>query len=151
MLLFIPNESVWAFIHEQDPELIDVALEQKVVLCSPVSLFAVLAVIRQAVDQTRLSRTSDEILECLGAFRQQWTKYSDQVDKVERAFASTQKGFEELTGTRRRQLVRQLDRIDDLRTRARPPGAARPSATARARCSAGPPATSCPGGRPKPG
>ncbi|MDQ2650053.1 MAG: DNA recombination protein RmuC [Actinomycetota bacterium] len=115
VLLFIPNESVWAFIHEQDPGLIDVALAQKVVLCSPISLFAVLAVIRQAVDQTRLSRASNEILECLVAFRQQWSKYSDQMDKVERAFASTQKNFEELSGTRRKQLVRQLDRIDDIR------------------------------------
>ena len=115
VLLFIPNESVWAFIHEQDPGLIDLALEQKVVLCSPISLFAVLAVIRQAVDQTRLARASDEILDCLVAFRQQWAKYSDQVDKVERAFSSTAKGFEELSGVRRRALVRQLDRIDALR------------------------------------
>jgi DNA recombination protein RmuC len=115
VLLFIPNESVWSFIHEQDPQLIDLALSQKVVLCSPVSLFAVLAVIRQAVDQTRLARASDEILDCLVSFRTQWAKYSDQMDKVERAFASTQKNFEELSGTRRKQLVRQLDRIDDLR------------------------------------
>lgn len=115
VLLFIPNESVWAFIHEQDPQLIDTALGQKVVLCSPVSLFAVLAVIRQAVEQTRLARTSDEILQCLSAFRQQWTKYADAVDVVEKRFASVQKGFDELTGTRRRQLERQLDRVEDLR------------------------------------
>jgi DNA recombination protein RmuC len=116
VLLFIPNESVWAFIHEQDPQLIDTALGQKVVLCSPVSLFAVLAVIRQAVEQTRLARTSDEILQCLSAFRQQWTKYADAVDAVEKRFASVQKGFDDLTGTRRRMLERQLDRVEDLRT-----------------------------------
>ena len=115
VLLFIPNESVWAFIHEQDPQLIDAALAQKVVLCSPVSLFAVLAVIRQAVDQTRLARTSDEILQCLSAFKQQWTKYAEAVDQVEKRFSSVQKSFDDLTGTRRRQLERQLDRIDDLR------------------------------------
>jgi DNA recombination protein RmuC len=115
VLLFIPNESVWAFIHEQDPQLIDIALAQKVVLCSPVTLFAVLAVIRQAVDQTRLARTSDEILQCLSAFRVQWSKYADAVDTVEKRFTSAQRGLEELTGTRRRQLERQLDRIEDLR------------------------------------
>ncbi len=115
VLLFIPNESVWAFIHEQDPQLIDVALGQKVVLCSPVSLFAVLAVIRQAVDQTRLARTSDEILQCLSAFRQQWTKYAEAVDAVEKRFVSTQRAFEDLSGTRRRVLEKSLDRIDDLR------------------------------------
>jgi DNA recombination protein RmuC len=116
VLLFIPNESVWAFIHEQDPQLIDIAMGQKVVLCSPVSLFAVLAVIRQAVDQTRLARTSDEILQCLSAFRQQWSKYADAVDTVDKRFAAAQKGLDDLTGTRRRQLERQLDRIDDLRS-----------------------------------
>jgi DNA recombination protein RmuC len=115
VLLFIPNESVWAFIHERDPQLIDLALGQKVVLCSPVSLFAVLAVIRQAVDQTRLARTSDEILQCLSGFHQQWAKYADAVELVEKRFTSAQRSLEELTGPRRRQLERQLDRIDDLR------------------------------------
>ncbi|MET0728129.1 MAG: DNA recombination protein RmuC [Acidimicrobiales bacterium] len=124
VLLFIPNESVWAFIHEQDPQLIDVALAQKVVLCSPVSLFAVLAVIRQAVDQTRLARTSDEILQCLSAFRAQWLKYADAVDQVEKRFSSVQKSFDDLTGTRRRMLERQLDRIDDLRQQRGLPDAA---------------------------
>jgi DNA recombination protein RmuC len=115
VLLFIPNESVWAFIHERDPQLIDVALGQKVVLCSPVSLFAVLAVIRQAVEQTRLARTSNEILECLAGFGQQWSKFSDSLDGVVRKFDTAQRGLEEVTGPRRRQLERQLDRIEALR------------------------------------
>jgi DNA recombination protein RmuC len=116
VLLFIPNESVWAFIQERDSQLIDFAMEQKVVLCSPVSLFAVLAVIRQAVDQTRLTKTSDEILQCLSAFRAQWAKYADAVDAVDRRFAAAQKSLDDLTGVRRRQLERQLDRIEDLRS-----------------------------------
>ena len=115
VLLFIPNESVWAFIHERDPQLIDVALSQKVVLCSPVSLFAVLAVIRQAVEQARLTRTSDEILQCLAGFGQQWTKFSDALDSVVKRFDTAQRGLEEVTGPRRRQLERQLDRIETLR------------------------------------
>ncbi len=125
VLLFIPNESVWAFIHEQDPQLIDVALGQKVVLCSPVSLFAVLAVIRQAVEQARLTRTSDEILQCLAAFGQQWTKFSEALDVVVKRFDTAQRGLEEVTGPRRRQLERQLDRIDDLRARRGLPDAPR--------------------------
>ena len=143
VLLFIPNESVWAFIHERDPQLIDVALRQKVVLCSPVSLFAVLAVIRQAVEQTRLERTSNEILQCLAGFGQQWTKFADALDVVVKRFDTAQRGLEEVTGPRRRQLERQLDRIEDLRASrglARAPR--RRSATARARCSAAPAATS---------
>ena len=115
VLLFIPNESVWQFIHERDAELIDVALRQKVVLCSPVSLFAVLAVIRQAVEQTQLARTSDEILQCLAGFGQQWGKFAEALDKVAARFDTAQRGLEELTGPRRRQLERQLDKVEALR------------------------------------
>jgi DNA recombination protein RmuC len=117
VLLFIPNESVWAFIHERDPQLIDVALGQKVVLCSPITLFAVLAVVRQAVEQTRLERTSDEILQCLAGFTQQWQRFSDELDRVAKQLGTVQGTFDKLTGTRRRQLERQLDRIADLRER----------------------------------
>lgn len=115
VLLFIPNESVWAFVHEHDPQLIDVALAQRVVLCSPVTLFAVLAVVRQAVEQAQLSRTTDEILQCLSGFRSEWAKYADAVDLVGKRFASVQRSMEELAGPRRRQLERRLDRVEDLR------------------------------------
>ena len=74
VLLFIPNEAVYAFVHTHDHDLVEVALGQKVVLCSPTTLFSVLAVIRQAVEQTQLQRTSDEILRCLASFETQWVQ-----------------------------------------------------------------------------
>ncbi len=117
VLAFIPNESVYSFIHEHDTAMIDFALNQRVVLCSPFSLFAVLAVIRQSMDAYRLERTSDEILACLGGFTHEWQKFSEQVDKLGRSFDSTQKAYDDLSGTRRRALQRKLDQVEDLRTR----------------------------------
>ena len=121
VLLFIPNEAVYGSVHQLDPELADLALRQKVVLCSPFTLFAVLGVIRQAVEAHELSRTSDEILQLLGGFGDQWARFADQLDRVARQFATVHKGFEDLSGPRRRQLERQLDRIEDLRTRRAEP------------------------------
>ncbi len=117
VLAFIPNESVYSFIHEHDPDMVDVALGQRVVLCSPFTLFAVLAIIRQSMDAYRLERTSDEILTCLGGFTNEWEKFSDQVDKLGRSFDSTQRAYDDLSGTRRRALQRKLDQIEDLRHR----------------------------------
>jgi DNA recombination protein RmuC len=124
VLLFIPNESVYAFVHTHDRDLVDVALRQKVVLCSPSTLFSVLAVIRQAVEQVQLQRTSDEILACLAAFEQQWGKFTDALDKVGRGLDTVRRGWDDLAGTRRRQLERQLDRVGDLRSRREVTGAA---------------------------
>jgi DNA recombination protein RmuC len=117
LLLFIPNESVYAFIHEHDATLVDFALQQRVVLCSPFTLFAVLAVIRQAVDSFMLERTSDEILKCLGSFTDQWGRFSEALDGLGKRMDSAQSAYNELAGTRRRQLQRRLDEIDQLRAR----------------------------------
>ena len=68
LLLFIPNEQVYAFVQEHDRGLIDDAMRNKIVLCSPLTLYAVLAVVRQAVDNFRLEKTSNEILALLGEF-----------------------------------------------------------------------------------
>jgi DNA recombination protein RmuC len=131
VLLFIPNEAVYAFVHTHDRDLVEVALRQKVVLCSPSTLFSVLAVIRQAVEQTRLQRTSDEILACLAGFEKQWSRFAEALDKVGRSLATVNRSWDDLTGTRRRQLERQLDRVDELRARRTlPPPQADLAATA---------------------
>ena len=116
VLLFIPNESIFGFVHEHDPGLIDHAIAQKVVICSPSTLFAVLAVVRQAVEQFRLERTSDEILACLAAFEKEWTKYADGFVRLGSQMATATKTYDALAGTRTNQLQRTLDQVDRLRT-----------------------------------
>jgi DNA recombination protein RmuC len=115
VLLFIPNEQLTGFIHEHDAGLLDEAMGQKVVLCSPLTLFAFLGVIRQAFDNFMIEQTSDEILQLLGTFSAQWRKYNEQVDSVKKKFDQVDRAFEQLTGPRRRQLERPLRQLDELR------------------------------------
>jgi DNA recombination protein RmuC len=115
MLIFIPNEQVYGFIHENDPELLDEALRGRVVLCSPLTLFAILAVIRQASENFKLAQQTDEILRALGGFNRQWSMFKEQMSKVDRALESSRKAYAELLGTRTRQLDRQIERVEDLR------------------------------------
>ena len=115
LLLFIPNESVYAFVQEHDRALLDDALRNKIVLCSPLTLYAVLAVVRQAVDNFRLERKSNEILQLLGEFSTQWTKYVAQLDKVHRRLDAVAADYAALMSTRDRALQRPLDKIDGLR------------------------------------
>ncbi|MGZ0230806.1 MAG: DNA recombination protein RmuC, partial [Acidimicrobiales bacterium] len=114
VLMFIPNESVYAFLHDNDAQLLDVALDQRVILCSPSTLFAVLGVVRAATDAFVFERTSNEILECLGEFSKQWDAFGEALAKVERNFETARNSFDDLIGPRRRMLERQIDRIDQL-------------------------------------
>ena len=116
VLLFIPNEQIYSFIHEQDSSILDEGIKNRVIFCSPITLFAVLAVIRQAVDNFALEKTSNEILSLLGSFKNQWNEFLKKMDLLGKRIADAQKEYEALTTTRRRQLERPLNKIDDLRT-----------------------------------
>jgi len=120
VLLFLPNEAIYSFVHEHDPALLDDALARKVVLCSPLTLYAVLAVVRQASESAALERTSGEVLAALGAFSQEWTRFGESLDKVGRAVDQVERAYGELAGTRRRALERPLARVDELRRQREP-------------------------------
>jgi DNA recombination protein RmuC len=115
VLVFIPNEQVYAFIHDRDSSLLDDAMRCKVVLCSPMTLYAILAVVRQAVDNFHLEQGSKQILELLGEFKKQWGKFVEQMERMGKRLDDAHDDYQQLVGVRTRQLDRQLDKIDDLR------------------------------------
>lgn len=115
VLLFIPNEQIYTFINEIDRSLIDEALKAKTILCSPLTLYAILAVIRQSIDNFSIEGKSREMRTIFSAFRQQWEKFKEQMATVQSRFETVHKGFEELTSTRERQLDRQLTKIEELK------------------------------------
>lgn len=118
VLMFIPNDGVYAFIHEHHQEAFDQAMSCRVVICSPSTLFAMLSLIRQAIDTLAMERSSQEILEHLSTFEDQWGRYVKQFDKVGGHLRRLNSAFNELSTTRRNQLERQLDRIEELKNHA---------------------------------
>lgn len=115
VLVFIPNEQIYQYAHEHDSSLIDDALASKVVLCSPVSLFAILVVIRQAVENFRVEQSSNDTISELGKFEDQWGRFVKQMDSLGKRIDDAQKDFGSLVGTRRRALERPLNRIEAIR------------------------------------
>jgi DNA recombination protein RmuC len=114
VLVFIPNEQVYSFIHECDASILDDALRQKVVLCSPLTLYAMLALIRQAIDNFNLRKSSSEIQALLGGFSVQWKKFIGSMESMGKKLDSAKTEFDELTGTRKKMLDGQIRKIDQL-------------------------------------
>ncbi len=115
VLAFIPNEQVYCFINENDQTLLDEALKNKVILCSPFTLYAILAVMRQAVDNFNLEQTADRILSLFGTFNKQWSEFKKSMGKVGERIKQADDEYEKLTSTRSKALERPLKQIDDLR------------------------------------
>ncbi len=115
VLVFIPNEQVYAFINQNDPAIIDEALRSKVILCSPFTLFAILAVIRQAMDNFSTAKAANDMLRLIGGFNKEWEKFRESMDKMGRKLDDARDEFQKLATTRRNKLERPLQKIEDLR------------------------------------
>jgi DNA recombination protein RmuC len=114
VLLFIPNESIYAFLNQEDIDLIDFSLENKILLCSPITLYAVLSLIRQAVSNFAMEQKAGEMQIQVGVFAKQWLKFVEKLDALGKTLGTVSNHYEELRGTRLRALEKPMDYIKDL-------------------------------------
>ena len=113
-LLFIPNESIYGFINQEDTELIDYSLDKKVLLCSPLTLYAMLSLIYQATRNFAMEEKTTEVLNLLNTFRLQWGKYVEVMDKMGRSLETAKKDYDTMVSTRKNQLEKPLTQIEEI-------------------------------------
>ena len=115
VLLFIPNEQVFALIQEKMPDVMDFALKQKVVLCSPFTLYAMLSVVRQAHEHFRFEKDIKKIIELIEGFIKDYELFKSRfmdlgslIDKLSGQYADiSDKSFKKLDG--------KIQRIEDYK------------------------------------
>lgn len=115
VLVFIPNEQVYGFINETDGTILDEALRNRVILCSPLTLYAFLAIIRQAVESFNLEKTTARIITLLSNFYRQWDSFCATFDKMGKRIEEARNEYLALTTTRRHQLEKPLRLIEELK------------------------------------
>ena len=106
VLLFIPNEQVFGFIQDNVPGLMDRALQDKVVICSPFTLYAMLSVIRQAYENFRYEKDLKKIIDLIEQFSKIYSTFKDRfegmgvsIDKLQTQYSDVRdKSFKNLDG-----------------------------------------------------
>ena len=112
VLLFVPNEQVYGFIHLSSPGLIDEALKQKVILCSPFTLYAVLKIIRQAHDNFHFSRATKEIIKLIGEFEKVYLKFKERFAELGEQLGKASNKYDEITTKSYKALDSKINKID---------------------------------------
>ncbi len=115
VLLFIPNEGVLGFIQQHKPSLIDEAVAKRVVLCSPLTLYAFLGVVRQATASFAMEQNANEVLRLLTNFGKAWGNYVKNLKEIAGHFEKMQKKLKAVTTGRVASAVNKpLREIEDL-------------------------------------
>lgn len=111
-IVFIASEAVYSFLLAENPNIIDDALGNKIVLCSPNNLYAMLSVVRQASNYYVLEKTSKEVLALMQKFNKEWGNFTAKFDKVDEAIDNLRKAFNEVSTTRKDKLDSVLNDIE---------------------------------------
>ena len=112
-IMFVPNEMVFSFVNQKFPELVDEALAKRVMIVSP---FTFIIVARTIIESYRNFMLEDKLREVIGyidGFTQEWGKFKDQFGKYGRSIETLKKSYEDLTGTRFKQMDRKIEKIEN--------------------------------------
>ena len=115
VLLFIPNDGIMWFIQQHKPSLVDEAIVKHVLMCSPLTLYLFLGVVRQATASFQLEQNANEVLRLLTSFSKVWKKYVGNLEDIARKSELLQKKLKAVTtGKVFCAVMRPLRDIDDL-------------------------------------
>ena len=116
VFMFIPNEAVMSFLYESDQSLFEKALQQRVLLLSPITLYSALATIRHILDTIKIKQSANEITELMGIFDLEWKKFKSQYDKLGNQIQTLQNTYSDDLSRRVRMLEKPLDKINELKS-----------------------------------
>jgi len=115
VIVFIPSEQIYSLVLEAQADLIDDAMKLHVVLASPLTLYAMLAVVRQAAENANVMKAADEVMTWVSEFYKQWQKYNEELDLLGRQIERAADQYKVVRGTRSNQLQKPLDKIEEIR------------------------------------
>ncbi len=115
VLLFIPNEQVYGFIHEALPGLVDEAMAQTVVLCSPFTLYAVLSIVRESFDNFYFGRATQVVLSLISNFAVVYDKFRERFQRLGIEFKKAETLYEEIAQTSFKRMDQAVLKIERAR------------------------------------
>ena len=117
VLMFIPNEGIYAFLNKPktgEDNLVEFAMENKVLLCSPITLFAILAMVRQSVQSFHLESKAIEVQDLVQSFKAQWNKFFETMNALGKSLGTVNTHYKNLSTTRATALKKPMDDINKL-------------------------------------
>jgi len=111
VILFIPNEMIFSFIYEKMPDVIESAMQSRVVLAGPFSFTAILRMIRQSYENFRVQSNIYNIIAHVKAFEKEFGVFSEAFLKIGDRIDALDKQYDTVSTTRFKQLEKRMDKV----------------------------------------
>lgn len=114
VVMFIPNEACLGAAFEFDAELLQYAIEKKVLICSPVNLLALLKTVAYGWQQQQITENANQIAQEGKELYSRLIKFNDHLVKVGKGLEGAVKAYNDASGSLDRRLVPAARRFREL-------------------------------------
>lgn len=115
IILFIPSEEVFSFIHRAAPGLMDEALSQKILMAAPYSLYGVLSILRQAYDNFSFKQRLGEILQQITQFFGDYENFKKRFEELGKAIGKSRDVYDDIDTKSFKKLELRAKKLDEFR------------------------------------
>ena len=114
VVMFVPNEACLNAAFESDPDLLEYAVQQRVLLASPVTLLALLKAVAYGWQQHQLTENARQIAQLGKELHDRLAKFLEHSQKLGRGLDSAVKAYNEATGSLESRLFPTARRLKEL-------------------------------------
>jgi len=113
-ILFVPNEMIFSYINQKFPDLVDEALGKHVLIVSPFTFLIVARTIMESYRNFMIGDKLKDVVKSVDEFVNEWQKFRERFEKYGRSLDTLKTDYDELTGTRVRQMDKKIGKIESL-------------------------------------
>jgi DNA recombination protein RmuC len=110
-IMFVPNESVFAFINQKLPHIVDLALSKRVLMVSPFTFLIVARTVMESYRNFMIGDKLKDVVKHVDDFVAEWDKFKDEFTKYGSKIETLQRGYENLTGARVRVMDKKVSQV----------------------------------------
>lgn len=110
-IMFVPNEMVFSFINQKFPDLVDEAFSQRVLIVSPFTFLIVARTVMESYRNFMIGDKLKEVVKHVNEFVTEWDRFKSVFEKYGRSIDTLRSDYEQLTGTRFRQMDKKVSQV----------------------------------------
>lgn len=113
-ILFVPNEGVFSYINQFQPQVVDYAIGRRVLITSPFTFLIVARTIIESYRNFLLGDQLQAVMKNLDGFMTEWQKFDDSFSKIGKTIDTLQKDYHAVSSTRVSKLTKKIQTIQRL-------------------------------------
>lgn len=112
-IMFVPNEMLFSFINQQFPEVVDEAMNKKVMIVSPFTFLIVARTVFESYRNFMIENNLRKIVKHIGQFVEEWEKFTKEFDRFDDVIGKLRGQFDKIRTTRYKQMDLRIRRIEE--------------------------------------